>query len=108
MFIEPSALLDQTIDTLQTLAAYLEDEVDVLVALVEPGVRDLGRQRPLLTRAELEPLAAESAAEAPRGSTLQGGVADDQRADPEAALGADAATAAAARAPDLRELRRVN
>ena len=28
MFIEPSALLDQTIDTLQTLAAYLEDEVD--------------------------------------------------------------------------------
>jgi hypothetical protein len=28
MFIEPSALLAQTIDTLQTLAAYLEDEVD--------------------------------------------------------------------------------
>jgi hypothetical protein len=28
MFIEPTALLEQTIDTLQTLAAYLEDEVD--------------------------------------------------------------------------------
>jgi len=28
MFIEPRALMNQTIDDLQTLAAYLEDEVD--------------------------------------------------------------------------------
>ena len=61
---EPEDGLDRLLEV--PGGADLEDEVQLLVALVEPGVRDPRGQRALLARAELEALAAQRAGEAAR------------------------------------------